>query len=296
MKKDTYYFPHDSNARNDNKIISVRMKYGAEGYGIYFMIIEKLRESADYKCVKDYNIIAFDLRVDASIVKSIVEEFGLFAFTDDGEYIYSETLLRRMNPLDELRDKRSNAGKVGMAKRWESTQLQQTDNTVITQLQQTDNNKSKVNKSKVNIIESSNEDSLSDFTKKPDPESPPLQETPRESNVPSERIDYGKFVEWFNSDTKGAFGLLRLPFGEKRQIAIRARVREHGKAALFEVIKKAYKSDFLRGDNNRGWVATFDWILRPSNFEKILSGNYDDDRAKKETKTETGKTVRYVVD
>jgi len=150
MKKEAYYFPHDSNARNDNRIIAVRMKYGAEGYGIYFMIIEKMRECADYKCVKDYNVIAFDLRVDASIVKSIVEDFGLFVFTDDGKYIYSESLLQRMNPLDELRKKRSDAGKSGMEKRWKSTELQQTYNTVITNLQDFDNNKSKVNKVKEN--------------------------------------------------------------------------------------------------------------------------------------------------
>jgi hypothetical protein len=144
--KDVYYFSHDSNARNDNKMIAVRMKYGASGYGIYFMLIEKLRESADYKCVKDYNIIAFDLRVDASIVKSIVEDFGLFAFTENGECFYSESLLRRMNPLDNLRKKRSEAGKAGMKNRWESEQLKQTDNNVITQLPKSDNNKSKVNK------------------------------------------------------------------------------------------------------------------------------------------------------
>lgn len=129
------------------------MKYGAEGYGIYFMIIEKLRENADYKCVKDYNIIAFDLRVGASIVKSIVEDFGLFAFADvnGGEYIYSKSLLQRMNPLDELRKKRSDAGKAGMLKRYESKESQQSDNSVTTVLQQSDNNKSKVKKSKEDI-------------------------------------------------------------------------------------------------------------------------------------------------
>jgi hypothetical protein len=148
MDKDVYYFPHDCNARNDNKIIAIRIKHGAEGYGVYFMIIEKLRESADYKCVKDYNIIAFDLRVDALVVKSVVEDFGLFAFAEDGKCFYSESLLRRMIPMDELRKKRSDAGKLGMENRWKSTDLQQTYNSVITDLQQIDNNKSKVNKNR----------------------------------------------------------------------------------------------------------------------------------------------------
>ena len=46
MKK-TSYFSHDSNARNDEKILAVRMKYGAEGYGIYFMILERLETLTD---------------------------------------------------------------------------------------------------------------------------------------------------------------------------------------------------------------------------------------------------------
>ena len=72
------YFSHDSNARNSNKLINVRMRHGAAGYGVYFMILERLREEKEYMSIKDYNMIAFDLRVDASLIKSIVEEFGLF--------------------------------------------------------------------------------------------------------------------------------------------------------------------------------------------------------------------------
>mgnify|MGYP001572489914 CR=1 FL=1 len=35
MAKDTYYFSHDYNARNDEKILELRVKYGAEGYGLF---------------------------------------------------------------------------------------------------------------------------------------------------------------------------------------------------------------------------------------------------------------------
>ena len=48
MTKDAYYFPHDSNARNDQRLMKVRMKYGMKGYGIYFGIIEILREQCEY--------------------------------------------------------------------------------------------------------------------------------------------------------------------------------------------------------------------------------------------------------
>lgn len=153
MGKDAYYFPHDSNARNDEKIIAVRMKYGIEGYGIYFAILEKLRESADYKCVKDYNNIAFDLRVDASKVKDIIENFGLFTCTEDGSCIYSESFDNRMVPLDNLRGQRRAAGINSAKKRRELTTVQRPLKEPPTTVAKKSN---KVNKSKVNKIKEDN--------------------------------------------------------------------------------------------------------------------------------------------
>ena len=95
------YFSHDSNARNSDKLIRLRMRHKAAGYGVYFMILERLREEPDYMSVKDYNMIAFDLRVDASLVKSVVEDFGLFVVTPDGNYFYSESFNERMAVKDE---------------------------------------------------------------------------------------------------------------------------------------------------------------------------------------------------
>ena len=43
-----------------------------------------------------------------------------------------------------------------------------------------------------------------------------------------------------------------------------------------EAIENVKKSRFLQGDNERGFVITFDWFLKPSNFQKVLEGNYDD--------------------
>lgn len=113
--KSTNYFSHDSNARNDEKLVRLRMKQGAAGYGVYFMILERLREEADYMSAKDYNMIAFDLRVDAALVKSIVEDFGLFTFTEDGKHFYSDSFARRMYVMEEARSRRSVAGKKGGA-------------------------------------------------------------------------------------------------------------------------------------------------------------------------------------
>ncbi|MBR7086366.1 MAG: hypothetical protein IKI47_02325, partial [Prevotella sp.] len=61
----------------------------------------------------------------------------------------------------------------------------------------------------------------------------------------------------------------------KRKDSVRARIREHGKKKLAEVFVKSANSDFLNGKNDRGFIASFDWIIRPNNFVKILEGNYD---------------------
>lgn len=107
------YFPHDSNARNSERLIRLRMKHGAEGYGVYFMILERLREEAGYVSASDYEMMAFDFRVDVDLVRSVVEDFGLFMPTADGKGFYSESLKRRMEYKDEKLKKRSEAGKCG---------------------------------------------------------------------------------------------------------------------------------------------------------------------------------------
>lgn len=111
----TNYFSHDSNARNSDKLIPLRASMGVEGYGIYFMLLERLREEPDYMSVKDYNMLAFDFRVDAAKVKSVVENFGLFAFTEDGKCFYSEGFTRRMS----VKDNKSEKARLSALSRWE---------------------------------------------------------------------------------------------------------------------------------------------------------------------------------
>lgn len=113
--KDSYYFSHDSNAKNDEKIVRLRMKHGWEGYGLYWAIIERLRESSNYMSVCDFNLIAYDLRTDSAKIKSIVEDFGLFAFTDESECFYSKSLTKRM----ELKNERSITARKNAQKRWD---------------------------------------------------------------------------------------------------------------------------------------------------------------------------------
>lgn len=126
------YFPHDSNARNSKKLLRLRKKHGAAGYGVYFMLIERLTEEEDFSSDLDYDMLSFELHVKKDFLRSVVENFELFQIKTDelgAKKFQSAGLLERM----ELRGIRSEAGKKGAAARWK-TELQDTDEPIVTEI------------------------------------------------------------------------------------------------------------------------------------------------------------------
>ena len=112
MAKDAYYFSHDSNARNDQRLMKIRMKHGMEGYGIYFAIVEVLREQENYVLtLPDLPCIAYDLRVELGLLEDIIFNYDLFEVDED--LFYSKSLKRRMECLDEKKIARAEAGRKG---------------------------------------------------------------------------------------------------------------------------------------------------------------------------------------
>lgn len=173
------YFSHDSNARNSDKLMKVRMKLGAEGYGIFFMLIERLREEEGYKSTIDYNTLAFDLRVDAEKVKQVVEDYDLFKFTEDGKYFYSDSFNERMEMMDVRAQQRKSKAKKAAEARW-NKQSEDTSNAQALPKQCSSNaqallnhankiklnkiklNKTKLNKNKVVVAETNEAENLAD--------------------------------------------------------------------------------------------------------------------------------------
>ena len=95
------------------------------------------------------------------------------------------------------------------------------------------------------------------------------------SQPPAAHIDYSELVKFFNEETKGVFGTVRTPLSDSRKGMINARIKSYGKKTFADMIHRAYQSDFLKGQNKKGWTASFDWLIKPTNFEKVISGNYD---------------------
>jgi general stress protein YciG len=112
MKKEAYYFSHDANARNDVKLLKVRRQLGAEGYAIYFMIIEVLREQSQYKlpltAIAD---LAYDFDVSEEKVKTLVCSYDLFQIEE--ETFFSSRLLKSMEDYNQRKTKYIEAGRKG---------------------------------------------------------------------------------------------------------------------------------------------------------------------------------------
>lgn len=54
---------------------------------------------------------------------------------------------------------------------------------------------------------------------------------------------------------------------------LRRRIDENGIDKVLAAIEMVKQSSFLNGESGK-WVATFDWFVEPSNFTKIIEGNY----------------------
>jgi hypothetical protein len=150
MAKEAYYFSHDANARNDSKILSMRFDYGTEGYGMYWIIIECLREESKHKFKRDnntYNALAMQMQCKPDAIKQFIEDcvykYSLFVL-DEQDNFYSESLKRRMDKYNSIKEQRAKAANARWSKQEESK--------CNANAMQNDANKRKLNEIKVNKI------------------------------------------------------------------------------------------------------------------------------------------------
>lgn len=79
---------------------------------------------------------------------------------------------------------------------------------------------------------------------------------------------------WNNLQSLGIKRVSKMITTCTRYKSLSARIREHGKDKVLEAIENIKASNFLQGMNDKGWVITFDWFVKPNNFVKVLDGNY----------------------
>lgn len=74
----------------------------------------------------------------------------------------------------------------------------------------------------------------------------------------------------------GLTQVARITADTNRGKMLKARIREYGVDGVLKAIENVKNSSFLKGQNNRGFEATFDWFVKPNNFLKVFEGNYAD--------------------
>ncbi|MGD9687597.1 MAG: DUF4373 domain-containing protein [Desulfobacter sp.] len=124
-KKDTCYFSHDANAKDDYKCMLLIDQMGLEGYGIFWILIETLREQKNYK----YPLLlvpslARKYNTTQAKMETVINAYGLFEI-DAQSFFFSDSLNRRMAHLAQKREKIINASKKGVAARQRQRQVKQ---------------------------------------------------------------------------------------------------------------------------------------------------------------------------
>lgn len=77
-------------------------------------------------------------------------------------------------------------------------------------------------------------------------------------------------------------------FTDKRKKALEKLYKKYGIDSIKEVFEIANNSDFLTGNNDRGWRADFDFMMREDKFIAILEGKYSG--KKKSNRNKFGET------
>ena len=96
----------------------MQMREGVAGYGVYWMLLEMLRDCPNYRTFYFPESFAFAFHVpDVGLVERVCKEYGLFEF-DDNDNMSCPWLSTVMDEYDEQKKKRSEAGRRGAARRW----------------------------------------------------------------------------------------------------------------------------------------------------------------------------------
>lgn len=114
------YIPHPSNCRVSSNILRMLMREGVAGYGIYWMLLEMLRDAQDFKMFYFPESFAYAMHCqDVDQVARVCKDYGLFKF-DNEDYMSSEWLEDAMGEYSDKKAKLQEAGRRGAAKRWAS--------------------------------------------------------------------------------------------------------------------------------------------------------------------------------
>ena len=116
MANNAYYFSHDSNAKDDPKCMLLIDQLGLEGYGIYWVLVEVLREQNSFKYPLNLvPILARRYNTTAEKMLTVIKKYGLFEVVEDT--FFSLSLIKRMDKMSNSIEQKRQAGIASAEKR-----------------------------------------------------------------------------------------------------------------------------------------------------------------------------------
>ena len=105
------------------------------------------------------------------------------------------------------------------------------------------------------------------------------EDLPASSKEDARPSDAGRSAERAVIDAWNSLGLNPIRSvnqGSDRKRILASRITNDGVPAILEAIENVRRSPFLNGQSKGSFTATFDWFIKPSNFQKVLEGRYND--------------------
>lgn len=223
---------------------------------------------------------------------------ALFIYARDGEVINLEPVVRmafvfikdKIDRNQQKYQKKCERNRENIRKRWNKSNTNDTKGNE--RIPNDTNVYERIPKDTTRYLSDSDSDSDSDASKLADNNKPSkegIQSASVLTDAPgggkgskSQNIDYAAVKEYWNrkhDETKSAMPPITL-MTENRKVMVKARVRQckGDVKTLYRVIDIAMASDFMNGNNKRGWVGKFDWIFgNEQNFAKVLEGNFNNE-------------------
>lgn len=113
------YFSHDANAMDDPKCMLLVSQMGMEGYGMFWALVEKLRQQPDYRLpLALIPALASRFGVSEAKLRTVIGNYGLFVVEDDVVF-FSKSLVERMALMEDKQERRRIAGKKAIECRWQ---------------------------------------------------------------------------------------------------------------------------------------------------------------------------------
>jgi hypothetical protein len=272
IKQGLDYFPLDVDL--DEKVELIEAKHGIAGFGILIKLFQKIYKEGYFLEVTEESLLLFSKRISVNIndINAVINDCLRYQIMD-------ERLFKEYKILTS----------VGIQKRYLTAVDRRKEIELIQEYILVNINGINANINWINTCSGTQskvkESKVKESKVKESKEDEPPQKT---------IIDYQFIVDNYHTMCPKMNKVEVI--NDTRKGYMNARVGEFGIEKVISVIRMAGESDFLNGNNDKAWKADFEWIMRPTNFIKVMEGKYKnskDGNARQDLKRYGEKTNEY---